>query len=72
LLETKSALENHLEELVYQPNSDYETKEIKEKLMKCVNDISDFLWNPKFWVNSDQLLADYKLFTGSVMFSKQY
>lgn len=63
LLETKSSLENHLEELVYQPNSDYETK---EKLMKCVNDISDLLWNPKFWVNSDQLLADYKLFTGSV------
>jgi hypothetical protein len=67
LLETKSVLENHLEESVYQPNSDYEAKEIKQKLMKCVNDVSELLWNPKFWINSNQLLADYKLFTGAVM-----
>ena len=68
LLETKSSMENHLEELVYQPNSGFEAKELREKLMKCTNDISDLLWNPKYWINSEQLVSDYKLFAGSVLF----
>jgi len=70
LLEQKNILETELEKYIYEPNTDKKSLEIRENLKKLNQDITETLWNPKFWLNTQQILSDYKLFIITVFFMR--